>query len=378
MARRKTGPDPQRLALDLYAAVLDGRGLDGPLAAIAAALDAPIALSQRVDRTAATPVQRALVGNVNIDPAMMAAYGSTWIAHDPWLARPDAHRPGVHNMSRVVSPRDLVRTRFWNEFLLHHEPTVHGLTIQVDEPDAVRGMMTFWRGTQGEAFGEPEESLLHWLRPHLERAFVAEARLGLVPGAVAAVDALPQGVAVLAKDGAPILINRALRAMLAGADGLALAPRGLAAASRSAQAALDRAITLALAVSAGMPGLLPGEEGRVLLPRPSGGAPWMVQVLPLAAGTQGPFGTARGAVVLVGDAEARRAPSEAALVRAFGLTPSEAALALSLAQGRSLAEHARHRRISLHTARTHLARIYAKTGCRRQAELVARLAAFAA
>jgi DNA-binding CsgD family transcriptional regulator len=183
---------------------------------------------------------------------------------------------------------------------------------------------------------------------------------------------------VLGPEGRPVLVNSALRAMVAEADGLALSPHGLASASQGAQTALDRAIAVALAVSARASGLLPGEEGRLTLPRRSGGAPWIVQVLPLAEGATSAFGARGGAVILVDDAQARRAPSEIALVRAFGLTPSEAALALSLAQGRSLAEHARQRRISVHTARTHLARIYAKTGTRRQAELVARLAAFRA
>jgi DNA-binding CsgD family transcriptional regulator len=378
MARRPRSVDPRDLALDLYAAVLDGRGLNGPLAALADALGAPMALSQRVDRQVAAPVQRALVGSRNIDPAMMAAYQTKWVGHDPWLARPDAQRPGVHNMSRVLPLEALFRTPFWNDFLARYEPTVHGLTIQIDEADATRGMMTFWRGTRGDAFGTTEESLLHWLRPHIERAFVAEARLGIAPGAVAVLEALSQGIMVLGPEGRPVLVNAALRAMVAEADGLALSPHGLASASQGAQTALDRAIAVALAVSARASGLLPGEEGRLTLPRRSGGAPWIVQVLPLAEGATGAFGARGGAVILVDDAQARRAPSEIALVRAFGLTPSEAALALSLAQGRSLAEHARQRRITVHTARTHLARIYAKTGTRRQAELVARLAAFRA
>jgi DNA-binding CsgD family transcriptional regulator len=54
----------------------------------------------------------------------------------------------------------------------------------------------------------------------------------------------------------------------------------------------------------------------------------------------------------------------------YGCTPREAALAHTLAQGRTLAEAAGALGISVHTARTHLKRVFRKTGTRRQAELL--------
>jgi DNA-binding CsgD family transcriptional regulator len=56
--------------------------------------------------------------------------------------------------------------------------------------------------------------------------------------------------------------------------------------------------------------------------------------------------------------------------RYLGLTPSEGAVVLALARGRSLAEVAAERGISLHTVRTHVKRSLAKAGVRRQADLV--------
>ncbi len=52
---------------------------------------------------------------------------------------------------------------------------------------------------------------------------------------------------------------------------------------------------------------------------------------------------------------------------------TEAAIAAALASGRSIDEFAASQRISLNTARTHLKSIFAKTGTRRQAQLVALL-----
>jgi len=54
----------------------------------------------------------------------------------------------------------------------------------------------------------------------------------------------------------------------------------------------------------------------------------------------------------------------------FGLTPSEARLALRLVTGKTLRSAAAELHISYETARTQLKRIFGKTGTCRQAELV--------
>ena len=56
--------------------------------------------------------------------------------------------------------------------------------------------------------------------------------------------------------------------------------------------------------------------------------------------------------------------------RVFGLTQSESALALGLASGKTLSDYAVERRISLNTAKSQLASVFAKTNTARQAELV--------
>lgn len=59
-----------------------------------------------------------------------------------------------------------------------------------------------------------------------------------------------------------------------------------------------------------------------------------------------------------------------ALVRMFGLTPAEARLAGALVTGSSLEQYARHRGVSVGTVRVQLKQVQAKTGARRQSELV--------
>ena len=60
----------------------------------------------------------------------------------------------------------------------------------------------------------------------------------------------------------------------------------------------------------------------------------------------------------------------------FGLTPAEAALANELLSSDDLVRIAERSNRSVHTVRTHLARLMVKTGTTRQSEMVRTLLAF--
>jgi DNA-binding CsgD family transcriptional regulator len=78
-------------------------------------------------------------------------------------------------------------------------------------------------------------------------------------------------------------------------------------------------------------------------------------------------------VVIMVDLDSSPALNPATLQGVFGFTAAEASLATEIATGKSLAEIAQARGVSIATARTQLAAIFAKTYTRRQAELVALL-----
>ncbi|MBM0273952.1 helix-turn-helix transcriptional regulator [Streptococcus suis] len=63
-------------------------------------------------------------------------------------------------------------------------------------------------------------------------------------------------------------------------------------------------------------------------------------------------------------------PSVAALP-GYGLTPAESELAVAIAQGISLRDHADSRDVSIHTVRAQLKSVFAKTETRRQSQLAA-------
>ena len=61
----------------------------------------------------------------------------------------------------------------------------------------------------------------------------------------------------------------------------------------------------------------------------------------------------------------------------FDLTPAEARVARSLASGKTVEAIATEGGVSLNTVRTHVRHVLAKTGCERQAEVVALLTGIA-
>ena len=66
----------------------------------------------------------------------------------------------------------------------------------------------------------------------------------------------------------------------------------------------------------------------------------------------------------IGQARGRQLAAE------FGLTPAQLSVVMHIAEGGTVAEYARMTKVSPATVRTHLKAIFAKTGARRQADLV--------
>lgn len=101
-----------------------------------------------------------------------------------------------------------------------------------------------------------------------------------------------------------------------------------------------------------------------------GEAPAVAYVLPLSAGTaRAAFRPARAAVFVSTTISATPIP-EAVLITLFDLTPAEARVLLKIGSGAGAAATALALGIGENTLKTHLNRIYAKTGTSRQPDLV--------
>jgi DNA-binding CsgD family transcriptional regulator len=368
------------LALRLYEALHDGEGLLGAVQGLADSLGASSHAVHQIRYRNGRPAESVSAGKGGISGSAMEDYARFWVRHDPW-ARAGAVLPaGVHDIGRHVAAEELRRSRIWNEWGRPNDAAFHALGVVLRREEAMSSGVYFHRREGQDAFGPREVALAESMLPHLRRVFVANevlapARDAAGPALRAGLDAITDGVLLLDEARRLAFANRAMEAMVAQRDGLALvAVNGIDTPDAASRIAVSRAVTAALAALEGKVGLLPF-AGSLAIPRPSGGAPWLVRAVPInradLADAQAGF---RGVMLLVQDGERRTKPNAALLARLYGLTPAQAAIAAAFAAGRTVQDYAAWRRISVGTVRGHLGAVLRKTGCRSLAELAARLA----
>jgi DNA-binding CsgD family transcriptional regulator len=93
-------------------------------------------------------------------------------------------------------------------------------------------------------------------------------------------------------------------------------------------------------------------------------------VFPLPESSAQSLASGRLALVVAVDSAGRGPLSVEAMRALFGFTGAEARLAHSMAEGRTLEEHATTSGITVESARSLLKRVFERTGTSRQAELV--------
>lgn len=207
------------------------------------------------------------------------------------------------------------------------------------------------------------------LLPHLRRAREMQRRLARQSfgryGALEALDGLADGVMVFDGTGCICYANQAAEQLLAASQGLRRDEAGSVRALLQGQnEKLYRMIGQAAAGARKLE-----DRGCLRVCRPQG-QPLALLVAPLRDNDALPGAPKAGALVFIHDPEATPAPLVDTARWHFDLTPAQARLAAALAIGDSLAEFAEAMAISVATARTHLKEIFAKTGARRQADLV--------
>lgn len=183
-------------------------------------------------------------------------------------------------------------------------------------------------------------------------------------------DGLSAGVYLAARDRRIVYLNAAARKQVASSAALTIVENRLLPVDAIAAARLNGA--LAEAAGEGTQ----GSSGALSVALPCTGGPGLIAtVLPLERGRRAsisrPF--AAVAAIFVQDPKASPPLPGEAFAKLYGLTPSELRIVLAIAPGLQLQETAEMLGLSLATVKSHLARIFQKTGTSRQPELVALL-----
>ncbi|MGX5804043.1 helix-turn-helix transcriptional regulator [Bradyrhizobium sp. Arg314] len=352
---------------EIYDCVLNPEGWTGVMTRITEAVDAAyttVALAGTADNhgrfTAQSPwdpVQmRVLQEDYDFDgiPGLKAAVAG------------DIDTP-VATLSHM-SEAELQQTPFFQDWAKPQGLREACITKFVHTPDRIGLMGCTTRANRGIITIE-EQRFLASLSPHLRRASLIGDLLDQTRITAnlyrETLDHLAVPVVLASADAAILHANGAADRMFSG-QGPILSRNGLLQPQNPAVA---RALADAIAGAASADASL-GSRGIGLPVSAPGQPPAVAYVLPLTEGTARAAFRPACAAVFVSTTTSSSPLPEAVLTTLFDLTPAEARVLLRIGGGLPASKCALSLGISENTLKTHLNRIFAKTGTRRQADLV--------
>jgi DNA-binding CsgD family transcriptional regulator len=236
-------------------------------------------------------------------------------------------------------------------------------------------LLTVCRPVTAENFDHTQVATLRALTPHLTTALALQQRLQAVDGERAALtqvlDRLDAGVVFVDRFLRPVFLNARASRLVAEADGLTVEAKSLAAATSAATRELREAMA-ALARDDAADGC------RISLVRPSRRLPLLVNLYPIRQlGLTLPGVSPPRVAMFISEPDAPPPIDPTAVADTFRLTRRECEIVMLLADGYDLDAIALQLGLAQGTARNHLKQVFAKTGARSQAALVARIRGFA-
>ncbi|MCR9148536.1 MAG: hypothetical protein NXH83_00030 [Rhodobacteraceae bacterium] len=354
---------------EIYERVLDPRRMASAGQVIESALGSESSI-HFVSEPRRGNMVRLLSASENFDTAARRDYADYYHERNVWFERALPHPPPyVRRGEELIDPGDFLRTEFCADWC----PRVgifHMIGCTYPLPGGLVGGSGVHRTRRQGPFSDAQKGLYALLMSHFARAVGLSMQfdLHIAHSAIGPdiVEALDLGVILASEDRRIVQANTVAERVLAKRRWMTVVDGRLRTTHHRSLGLLSWRIAAAARTGSGR-GL---SAGTVLRLRAAGGDVLPVLVSPF----RGPDATGwphRPTVaILFRDPEAQSGPSGAAIASAYGLSPAEGRLAELLASGKNLAEAAVAAGISANTAKTQLASIFARTGFRRQAELI--------
>lgn len=362
-----TQDDFNGLVHSVYQSALDPRHWSSFVEDLSLLLDRTLVCLQAHDSVA-----RASLGVLSsqTDPDFLNAYDEYYAARNVWV-------PGLAQVSagtvvqseELVDRSDFVKTEFYNDYFSTQDLVAASAIMLKHNSERMLFLSGNLRSKDVERVRPQLTGVLDLLAPHITRSFELLRRLpSLLDGEAYAPEADVAGDAVFFIDQSGCISHTSQ-----GGDAL-LHDNPAASIDRNGRLHLldpraDAALQKALgAISRADYTRLRGD----FMVRRAAGAPIHATIAPLRHKGQPTIFDQifrdRPIAMLVLRSQATQ-PGSAGDIDGFGLTPAELSLAKAIAQGMSPREYADSRHISIHTVRSQLKTIFAKTETSRQNQL---------
>lgn len=352
--------DISQLVEKTYRTTLDEVGWDEVVGDLARLTDAPqYLIYTSPPGPGVAPLDTVLVRRGFSDQALVDYFGH-YIFCNVWAANRSVMVPDTAITSSMLYPDRLLKRTEYYDGWLRKVDVFHALGSAISDPGGTTYRMTLTRPEHHQAFGQRETRILNGVLPHVRSALATRRRMqraeALVDAFTGAVAVLDQGVAILDANGRLVHANPLALEFIGDGCGLRLRDGRLECEHRATQSRLEA--YLAHRGGRGSFTLrIPGRQDE--------GAQGLLVPLPREAGRRLQY------VLVLRGARSVLPGAEESLRDGYGLSAAEAALAVALAQGKTLQEFADSRSVTLHTVRAQLKSASAKMAVRKQSELVA-------
>ncbi|HET8997461.1 MAG TPA: helix-turn-helix transcriptional regulator [Acetobacteraceae bacterium] len=281
---------------------------------------------------------------------------------------------GVYADDRQMPFADVARSEIFQDF---YRPLGlgHGIATKLFGDQTRISVLSVHRPRRGSGFDPKAVALLETVAPHLVRALQLQRQVerarSLAHGLAAGLDHFHMPVFLVDRGARVLELNSAATDLLRRADSPLRCVQGqLATIAPRLTARLHESVRSASGVLAGEPVRPPAI---LQLATADDDRRCSVMVAPVRRGDRLGLRAAPLALVFVSVPRLKPVLDSDGLIRMFGLSAAEASIALGLMEGDSPAEIADRRQVAQETVRSQVKSVLAKTGTRRQGELIALL-----
>jgi DNA-binding CsgD family transcriptional regulator len=309
---------------------------------------------------------------IGYDASSLAAYANHYATKDIYVQRIRERFPLGMNAGTsedLVTSGEYRNTEIYHDFCRPNE-VFHSCWSAVEQTKSIAAGLGFIRPENAKPFSAKDVDLLKLLNPHLAKAFrlqrIIESAADNTRALLTGIAQFDFGVIALDDEGRITNLSTPAKYLLDQEDGIRIQASRLEAICLAENRRLQEMLSTTSQIWEN-PHQAPCNT--LLLSRKSGKKPLQLVVFPFVS--SGLLVEDRPQVLVFLSDPSSKPASRAAVLRAlYGLTPTESRLADLLLQGFEVREAADHLRTTLETARFHLKRVLAKTGSRRQTELM--------
>lgn len=312
-----------------------------------------------------------------IDPYYKYLYFETYVKLDPMTTGQFfAELEAPISTNDIIPYQEFLETRFYREWV-RPQGLVDQVAALIEKSCTSATFLGIFRHQRDGLVDDEARRRMRLVVPHVRRAVLIGKAIDFKTAEAATfadiLDGLAAGMLLVDATGRVIHANAAGHAILAAGDFLRAAGGRLAAGDPE----IDRALSDIL-IAAGNDDAAIGSKGIALPLTARDGERHVAHVLPLTSGARRRAGiaTSAAAVLFVHKAALDIPSPPEAIARAYKLTPTELRVLLAIVEIGGAPEVAEALGIRDTTVRTHLARLFEKTGAKRQADLVKLVAGF--